>query len=266
MHILRSIDLMVVGIVAIVLISLSISEPMDAELLFHYNFESETLKDASGNKNVGEIRGDAQQVNSRVKIGMGLKFDGVDDYIFLCEQKEGPLIFTHEPFTEKSVAMWIKADDVNTEQTLFDEGGAKAGYAIRVNAENLRFSVRNESTEITATAGYVDTDWHHIAGVFNKGELCLYIDGQEVATENAPYKEVDVHTDQAAIGTTFDADAFGHNNNDEIPWYFFQGIIDEIYYYSNALTDKEIHNFYRSAAMEPSEKLTTVWGWIKVQY
>ena len=234
-----------------------VSQPVGADLLFHYDFEKGELEDASGKNNLGEVRGEPEQVNGRV--GMALKFDGVDDYIFLCDQNVGPLAFMHDPFTERSAAMWIKADEVNGDHTIFEEGGDQKGFAIRIIAGKLQFSVADSSIEATVNADYTDTDWHHIAGVYKGGALYLYIDGKKVATGNAPYEEVGSHTDQSAIGATFDADAYGRNKAEE-PWNFFQGIIDEIRFYDTAITDQEISHLYQQVAVEPGGKLTTVWG------
>lgn len=114
------------AIVAI-LIGFIVNRPADAGLLFHYDFESEDLEDISGNKNVGTVTGDPERVKGAV--GMALKFDGVDDYIFMAGEGNavGPVIMTHNAYTEKSVAMWIQADDVDGDHTLFEEGGHAQG-------------------------------------------------------------------------------------------------------------------------------------------
>jgi hypothetical protein len=260
---IKNIDLMIVGIVvAIFLVSISVK--VDAELLFHYDFESKDLKDASGNKNIGEVRGEPQRVNGKVR--MGLQFDGVDDYIFTSGEGSGPLMFTHDPFTEKSMALWVKADDVNDDHVIFEEGGTAQAYGIRINAQELYLSVRNGSTEATVTADYKDTNWHHIVGIYKEGDLHLYIDSKEVATGKAPYQEVGSHGNESSIGATFDDDVWGRNKADN-PWAFFKGIMDEIYYYSSAITDKEINELYKQgAAVESTGKLTTTLASIKAQY
>ena len=250
-------------LVIIAIIFTIASQQVEAGLLFHYDFEKEELEDASGNNNLGEVKGEPEQVNG--KIGMALKFDGVDDYILLCEQKIGPLIFLHDPFTEKSVVAWIQADDVDGDHTILDQGGDQKGYGLRINEGKLQLSVSDTSNETTVTANYTNKDWHQIAGVFKKGALSLYIDGKKVAAGKAPYEEVGSHTDQGALGATFDADAFGRNM-EEVPWNFFQGVIDEFRFFDNALTDQEISLLYQQTAVEREGKLTTTWGELRSVY
>lgn len=251
-------------LVVAALICTSVTRPVGAELLFHYNFEGEVLEDASGNQNLGEIRGDARRVNSRT--GMGLKFDGEDDYIFTAGESAGPLMFMHDPFAEKSVAMWIKADDVNVDQTIFDEGGTSNGYCIKIKEGMLQLNTTNGGTGASVTAEYTNTDWHHIAGIYKEGELHLYIDGKEAAGGEAPYKQVGSHGNDGAIGATFDGDASGGGSNGMGAWNLFQGVMDEIYFYNSTITAEEISELYQQGlAVEPG-RLTTRWGELKSSY
>lgn len=252
------------AVVTIVLASFMVVKPAGAELLFHYNFESENLDDTSGNNNLGEIRGDAERIES--VIGMGLKLDGVDDYLFTAGEGNatGPLVFMHTPFSERTVALWVKADDVNGNRVIVDEGGTGNGLAIRLNEGKLQFSVRSGSTEATILADYGDTDWHHIASVYKAGQIHLYVDGEKVGSGEAPFEQIGNHGDDSAIGATFDGDACGSTGRGAVPWNFFQGIMDEIYYYSNALTDEEISDLYnRVLAVTPGGKLTIRWAELK---
>ena len=253
----------IVVLAAIVLVGISVSQSAKAGLLFHYDFEGKELEDASGNKNLGEVRGDPEQVIG--PVGMALKFDGADDYIFTAGEGNavGPLIFTHNAYTEKSMAVWIQADDVDGDHTIYEEGGTAQGYGIRINAGELQLSVRNGSVEATVLADYKDTDWHHIAGVYKEGELHLYIDGEEVASGDAGYQQVGTHANESAIGATFDDDSWGRDQADN-PWNFFEGIMDEFYFYDNALSAKEVNDLYQQgAAVEPNGRLTTTWASIK---
>ena len=161
--------------------------------------------------------------------------------------------------------MWIKADEVNEDHIIFEQGGSVNGWGMKISGGELYRSTRASSNEVTVTAGYTDTAWHHVAGVFKSGELHLYIDGQEVATENAAYQEIPAHAGSAVIGASYKSDTWGL----EIavgspPVGYFQGVMDEIYYYSHALSANEINQLYLKAlAVKPGGKLTTTWGEIK---
>ena len=249
--------------VVVILIGFIVNRPVGADLLIHYDFESEDLEDVSGNDNVGEIREDPEHVGGQV--GMALKFDGVDDYIFMSGEGNatGPVILTHNTFAEKTVAMWIQADDVDEDHTLFQQGGYAQGYGIRINAGELFLSVVNSNTVASVTADYKDTGWHHIGAVFNQGDLLLYIDGKEAAAGEAGYQQVGAHANEGAIGASYDDDTWGRDTAN-IPYNFFQGIMDEFYYYDNALTAQEIMALCElGTAVELSGKLITRWAALK---
>lgn len=248
--------------VASILISLNIGTLAKAELLFHYSFETGELEDVSGKGNVAEIRGEAKQVGGRV--GKALEFDGKDDYIFTAGEGSGPLMFMHDPFSERSLAMWIKADDVSLDQTVIDEGGTTNGLCVKIIEGQLQFSTTNGSTAATVTADYKNTDWHHIAAVYKDGELRLYIDGSEAGADNASYQQVPSHGNDGAIGASFDGDASGGGSNGVGAWNLFTGIMDEIYFYDSAITEEEIKGLFQlGAAVEPGGKLAHTWGKIR---
>ena len=246
--------------VLILLFSFSISNPISAELVFRYDFESEQLEDVSGNNNLGELRGAPERVNGI--MGMALKLDGAADQIFTAEILTGlPLKFMNNAFTEKSVMVWIKADDVAGNHTIFEEGGSGNGYGIRINAKKLEFSVTNANVQATITTDYDDTDnWHHIASVYDKGEFRIYVDGEQVANEKASFQQIGSHVNGASIGSTVFNDVWQGGEGA-----FFQGLIDEFAYYDNALTGEEIsHAYLQYLAVDPGGKLTTRWGKLKL--
>ena len=249
----------------IMLSGFAFNSSLDAELLLHYNFESKDLEDATGNKNLGEVRGDPERVKGIA--GMGLKFDGVDDYIFAADEgaDAGPIPFMHKAFTEKGIAMWIKADDLAGTYTIFEEGGAVNGYGIRISAGMLFFSTRNSNNQVDVSANYPDTDWHHIAVVYKAGKLDLYIDSQEVATGQAPYQQVASHAGSGVIGGAHKSDAWGMEQDAALPpAALFQGIMDEFHYYDSAIDANEINKLYQSgAAVKPSGKAVLAWADLK---
>ena len=101
--------------------------------------------------------------------------------------------------------------------------------------------------------------------IFGKeGELHLYIDGGKAATEEATYQQVGSHGNDGAIGASFDGNAAGGGSNGIGAWDFFTGVMDEIYFYDNAITEEEVKSLYQLGALvESFGKVATRWGKIK---
>lgn len=133
------------------------------------------------------------------------------------------------------------------EQTIISkyqlEGATPATYLFRVNAEGrLTFFIRTEFGQaqlLIGTKDIVDGKFHHVAAVRDVGAMTLniYIDGTLDAT--APLTVVDpVSTPLAAfrIGNRFAAPFVSEH---------FTGLIDEVGFYNQALTQSSVSAIYQ---------------------
>ena len=235
-----------------------------ADILALYSFENGNPEDTMGNNDKLTLYGEPQAVQGI--IGGALQFDGEEDFIELSAQEsEG---FTHVTFDVITVTMFFKADDVEGEHTLFEEGAHLNGIIIAIMEKELRLGTMDNSVQFTIAAPFEDTsDWHHVAGVFDKGKVYLYLDGQKVADGEAPYVLISSHGDEAGIAATADGDAFGvTGTNPGPPKKLFKGILDEVTIYTEALTPVEIQSLAVKLPVEPRSSLIATWGDVKSKY
>ena len=234
----------------------------DGDILALYSFENGDPEDTKGNNEALTLFGEPMPVPG--KVGGALYFDGEDDFIELSKQ-DGGVGFTHGPFAELTITMFFKADSVEGEHTMFEEGAHLNGIIVAIMEKELQVGTMDNSVQFTITAPFEDTSkWHHVAGVFDNGIVLLYLDGQQIADGEAPFQQITKHGDEAGIAATADGDAFGvTGTNPGPPKKFFKGILDEVTIYTSALAAVEIRSLAAMLPVEPGEKLATTWGEIK---
>ncbi|MFA6144137.1 MAG: LamG-like jellyroll fold domain-containing protein [Sulfurimonas sp.] len=128
---------------------------------------------------------------------------------------------------------WIKRDSIdNRLQNIYNHG--QWNNALRLQTDNKAlFSLQLGSTPRTlySIQTISDTNWHHIAGTYDGSKMSVYIDG--ALDNSAPYS--------GAIGTSNSFYSIGSENGNG---YFFNGSIDEVKVFSDALTAPQIALIY----------------------
>ena len=155
--------------------------------------------------------------------GCSLEFDGVDDYVSI-----GNVIPT---LTEGTIEMWFKRITPGSGyQMLFTDGGSQ--LEICYSTDNLQFYVNNVAISIANTS----TKWQHIAGTFSQTEdyMRMYLDGELV--QEAVYPG-----DATAANRYFGSRAGS---------YPFNGLIDDVRIYAQALSSAQIQKLYAEGAEE----------------
>ncbi len=137
-------------------------------------------------------------------------FDGTGDGIQL-DDADDPGVeddWVHASFTQRSVSLWFKPDGgITDSQMLFEEGGITAGMAIRLHDGKLKYRVNKNNTGYVAnhtlpTDPAWQESWHHVLAVYNAGDMTLYLDGQQVASNTAGPASIPAHGDAAGLGAT----------------------------------------------------------------
>ena len=137
-------------------------------------------------------------------------FDGTGDGIQL-DDADDPGVeddWVHAGFTQRSVSLWFKPDGgITDSQMLFEEGGITAGMAIRLHDGKLKYRVNENNTGYVAnhtlpTDPAWQESWHHVLAVYNAGDMTLYLDGQQVASNTAGPASIPAHGDAAGLGAT----------------------------------------------------------------
>ena len=182
--------------------------------------DGDTVNDSSGNENAGTIRGNPVWRNG-VNGYSALEFDGVSDYIDINKN-----IFDSQNFT---VILWAKRNDTSSNclYRIEKPGGSGERIVVVLDASSMNY-YRNNGAYIgivPSPIGSVDV-WSHYAFVESTDGCKVYLNGEEIGSSNTP------------LGINMGH--FREIGRD----YPFNGFIDEVRVYSEALSAKEIKQNY----------------------
>lgn len=140
------------------------------DLVAAYRFD-DSLEDSSGNGN--DLSGGSPD------YAAGVLDQAVNNITGSCD---GPELMTGDVATATfTVAAFTYAGGANTAsaELVSDSGGAPAGRIARLNDGTASFSVGAGSvvTDLPLSPG-----WHHLAAVYESGDVTLYVDGVESKT------------------------------------------------------------------------------------
>ncbi len=87
---------------------------------------------------------------------------------------------------------------------------------------------------------YPPDGWHHVAGVFDDGTIHLYIDGQLDDGEQRSVSGAEIN------GLTYEYAVIGaqSNQDESVKNQYFQGLIDEVEIFDDALSSTDIYSIY----------------------
>jgi hypothetical protein len=194
------------------------------------------------------------------KVGQGLSFDGVDDFVRI-EDNSNLRLGTGEI----TIDAWIKAPSGNTFRAIAAKLGLSfpfPGYGLRIADDNkVEFFAVDCATGSCGFSGpggggsrqpvrsisvVADNIFHHVAGVRRSdGTLEIYVDGVLENTRFEPLR----NTDSADPFTIGEIDAVGP----ELP---FNGLIDEVDIYNRALSASEIQSLYNAGSAGKCKECT----------
>ena len=226
------------------------SEVISAAQLAYWRFENNTEDDSSYNTALALQNGASFDDEVAVEADYSMRLDGDDDYALIAGSA------FHEAFTQRTISMWVNPDDTTGSQVLYNEGGYFNGLGLRIVDGELEAMAKNNGNPGTVSGPFTQTDWTHVALVFDSGRLSLYVNGEELATNpDVGFSRVSDHVADAELGSAttttpwrFD-DATAHN---------FGGNVDATAVYNYALSDTEVQAVAtRSFALDAPTLYTT---------
>jgi hypothetical protein len=213
---------------------------LDQGLVGYWSFDGNHVSgihayDASGNGNRGTITNGPRQTIG--KLGQGMEFDGVDDYVNVGDPAFGVLDFDNtKSFT---ISAWVKAA---TTQSVSNGGfvdkwpsGNGPGYRCIIrNTTTFRCNL-GDGTNVSFSDSITvpNNTWHHLVWrVDRMNEVAtLFIDGVKEDTDSI-----------STIGNTDSGTsvfAIGDNSSNVI-----NGVVDDVRVYNRALSADEIKRLY----------------------
>jgi hypothetical protein len=206
---------------------------------FKLNGDLGTIADAStilaaiGSSGLSEDGSDSSMSYVNSKVGEGIFFDGVDDYLILDSNAAS----IPNGATNFSISAWVKWSSVPT--------GSEVVVAYGGNDADNGFFLIGSNTDLgiylfdgiggyygSATAGSppVANKWYHLAAIYDHVNLVFYVDGSQVASTPL--------TDNVISAVTFRVgNEAGRVNN-------LEGLIDEVAVWSEPLTGVQVQTIY----------------------
>ena len=228
-------------------------------LIAAYTFDNDPangVKDVTGNGHNGVIK-DATYVDG--KFGKALEFDGTTSQVEIPNKDDlnikGAI----------TLEAWVKPSKYNALSAVVQKWGDNTNrrqYLLCFVGEKLSFYISGSGTTWPAASGTTAVktgEWTHIAGTCDSTVIRAYVNGKmDAETANA---EGLFASDVPAWIGGYGPDAdFGDNRH-------FPGVVDEVRFWSGALTADEIQNGM-SGTVSPVDlmgKIATQWGSIKNQ-
>ena len=188
-------------------------------------------------------------------------YDGVSDETLIPNQAD---INSANTF-EKSISVWIEVDTIDTSgngRVIWGEGGNSRGlalYVLDVGGEDRLYAVVYEDSGTTRDYCYTTISTgtlYHIGLTLDcpAGELILYVDGVEVASDTslAILATFGAHSGGIAIGGV---DANLHNHNAATLNGYFDGRIADVVYYAEqtVLAEEDFASIYAAGIGENYE-------------
>ncbi|RKZ77297.1 MAG: hypothetical protein DRR19_28070, partial [Candidatus Parabeggiatoa sp. nov. 1] len=227
-------------------------------LVAYYPFDG-SANDASGNGHHGTVKATLIKGKHR----SAYRFDGKTSEIVISDS----YVFTK--FPALTIMAWVKNVGGGT---LVQQGGWCPDGSRPFKGHS--FSFRLGKTKLTmltigGSGNYTDPtntntshaevlqdeQWHFVVGIFKKGEMTLYIDGQKdsatttyynngssnkISVPSSHFSKIADSSDLIRIGSGYRYCNYKPRNAD-----YFSGAIDELRIYNRALTDFEIQSLYK---------------------
>jgi parallel beta-helix repeat protein len=208
------------------------------------------VSDSSIYENNGTMYGNTSIINEGYEIaagingtswvegisGRGLKFDGIDDYVDF-----GTPSILNQTTTDigRSISAWIKPDANGTYKTIVAKNIWR--YSLFTSSGRLNGYIKGSTSGAHSRSNELMTigEWQHVAMTFDINgdkKVHLYINGEEVT----------YYSQTAMVGNPTDAYTYKFTiGSDQGNQYFFDGVIDEVKMFDEALSADQVDALYQ---------------------
>ena len=158
---------------------------------------------------------------------------------------DGSTQSTFDGDSEFSISLWAKGwPDGDWEPFVSKRGEAGQGWQIRrrgADADWVAFTLRGPGNDDWAVQQNInDEKWHHLVGTFGDGQRAIYIDGEQVGTEER-LGGVAPTGSQLVIGAR---DSSGNAFNDPDIGYHSNVLMDDIRFYRASLSAEDVTSIF----------------------
>ena len=227
-------------------------------LINHYSLESHYsflggAQDESGNNHDAEVIGNPTFADSDGGGAGYADFDGKRDAIQLKHLDDS--------FYNRTISMWVKANQNERSQMLYHEGNLDGGLALKIENSRLITGVSKEQVLKSVSTEFEAEAWHFVTVVYEEGILKLYVDGKvqeelqtgfqpkqstlnqdgsNPASRNPELYDIERGSLSATIAAGSERDVFGDDSGAS----YFGGRIGQLGIYNLPLFDQDIEELY----------------------
>ena len=198
--------------------------------------------DKSGNGNNGTING-ATSVGGR--INQGLSFNGTSNYVSVNDSSS--LDISNQITVEEWIKPFTTIDSTNSNMRIMDKQNAYYLLFDYPGADGrLKFILRigGNYVDLSSTTNSWTADkWYHIVGTYDGSDMKIYVNG---TLENSKSITGNIETSSYKL-------FFGVRAVNNVPTnMFFNGVIDEVKIYNQALSTSEVVSHYGQVPADKS--------------
>jgi hypothetical protein len=219
---------------------ISMAGSVSAEMVAHWTFDEgsgQTAYDSAGSNN-GAIHGATRVAG---KIGGALAFNGTNSYVNVLDAPS----LRFDQYDSFSISYWAKPENIDSAGCIVSKMSKTNlgvfGYVSQYSPA-LRFDFYAESSGYyyqiadTGTNSTVPDNWYFITSVYDNKNMKIYLNGILADTETFNANTDDtVPTNDLTIGV---------RSYHGIKDMYYNGVIDDLRIYNNALTGSEIQQIY----------------------
>ncbi|MEK7396409.1 MAG: LamG domain-containing protein [Candidatus Poribacteria bacterium] len=224
--------------------------------------QGDIVRDSSQSRNNGKFS-NSKGINwLNGKFSKALEFKGTD-YVIIPNSKSLSMNDTI------SIALWTKLNALKNYPSLVYKGkcGVAGYWGIHQSPSGIVYARLDTSGGLNLNGGNIegisDGSWHHIVFVFNKGEVKLFKDGEELPGKTYSHGNGFGSAEELGIGSGF----YPQDPRD------LDGAIDEVGIFNIALTKDDVKEIvtngfkelFNIIAVRSSGKLATSWANLKIQ-
>jgi len=174
------------------------------------------------------------------KSGMGMGFDGVNDYVLVNASD------SMNPTSALSAEAWVYPMNVSGAHRIFSKTES-GGYTLLITNGALYLSVMIGGSYYVAYCPTISANqWHHVVGTYNGANLACYLDG----VSGTPVVQSGSITSSAqALAIGAEPNGIPVSSTTDL----FEGTIDEFAIYSSAFGASEILDHYAAGKAKHSD-------------
>lgn len=151
--------------------------------------------------------------------------------------------FPSNAYSTRTVGMWVRPASVTTKQMLFDFGGANFGLALRINTNGtLTAGIANNNSRATLSGPALPINtWSHVAVVYNRNNLSIFVNGVSVATTTLSFSSITTGSSSISRFGIPNSNSGSENAfNDGAAYTLFNGQMDNLFVVNTALNATEL--------------------------